>query len=122
MGELNKTQRLAMECLREVLRHWEQFGEPMSGRHVEIRFGSTWASLKSELFFTTFLHNLETAELLKVFRTRTGKRWVFSFEVWESFDAETRVKWESRMNDRSDIIYSVEAYGRRPTTDKAGGK
>lgn len=105
---LNKTQRLAMELLRETLKHWEQFGEPISAQHLAIRFGVMFARLKSDVYFSTFLETLETAGLFKVIRIRSGKRWVFSRDVWDGLSSKSQANWLIRVSDRSDPIYDFD--------------
>lgn len=103
---LKSGQRLAMEILRELIRHWRDHSEPMGARELQNRFSNHYGKLGLEVFFTTYMERLAEAGLFYIIRTRRGRRWVFVNDVWESFSESERSNWMRRCEDYNDPIYS----------------
>jgi hypothetical protein len=89
-------QMLAVEVLRETLRHWQDWSEPMSLSQLQSRFAVAFYKLKTDSYFTTFMERLEEAGLFHLERAKNGKRWVFAEDIWASFTPEQRAHWKAQ--------------------------
>ena len=95
------TERLRLvvqRVVKDVAHQWTEYGEPLSmsiiGNRINLALiravGRTWDG-------TRFCEQLEAQKLLRIIRTRTGKRWVFLYDIWEAMPEAEKAEWKKRL-------------------------
>ena len=102
----NKTQLLTLDIVRELALHWSDWGEPMPLFMLQMRFSPYWCRYNPGLSFASYWLKLVELGVFHCVRARTGRRWIFVQDIWDSLSDAERATWQARCTDPQDPLWA----------------
>lgn len=88
---------IVQKVVREVAAQWVEHREPLALSQIGSRINTALVRLTGRDWeATSFVETLQAQQILKVVRTKRGKRWVFLWDVWQAMGPNEQAAWLDR--------------------------